>query len=240
MAEAALRVSGLVVQYGGITAVKGLDLSVQAGETVALIGANGAGKSSTLRAITGLVPAAAGQIWHDGVEITRTPGHVLPGRGLVMVPEGRGILGRMTIEENLRMGAHARPPASRHEIAADLQAQYDRFPRLAERQQQLAGTLSGGEQQMLAMARALMARPRLLLLDEPSMGLSPVMVEKIFELIAEVSKQGMSLLLVEQNARLALQIAGRAVVLESGEKVLEGRGNELLHHPMVRSAYLGE
>ncbi len=240
MAEAALRVSGLVVQYGGITAVKGLDLSVQAGETVALIGANGAGKSSTLRAITGLVPAAAGQIWHDGVEITRTPGHVLPGRGLVMVPEGRGIFGRMTIEENLRMGAHARPKASRHEIAADLQAQYDRFPRLAERQQQLAGTLSGGEQQMLAMARALMARPRLLLLDEPSMGLSPVMVEKIFELIAEVSKQGMSLLLVEQNARLALQIAGRAVVLESGEKVLEGRGNELLHHPMVRSAYLGE
>lgn len=240
MVEAALRVSGLVVQYGGITAVKGLDLSVQAGETVALIGANGAGKSSTLRAITGLVPAAAGQIWHDGVEITRTPGHVLPGRGLVMVPEGRGIFGRMTIEENLRMGAHARPKASRHEIAADLQAQYDRFPRLAERQQQLAGTLSGGEQQMLAMARALMARPRLLLLDEPSMGLSPVMVEKIFELIAEVSKQGMSLLLVEQNARLALQIAGRAVVLESGEKVLEGRGNELLHHPMVRSAYLGE
>lgn len=240
MVEAALRVSGLVVQYGGITAVKGLDLSVQAGETVALIGANGAGKSSTLRAITGLVPAAAGQIWHDGVEITRTPGHVLPGRGLVMVPEGRGIFGRMTIEENLRMGAHARPKASRHEIAADLQAQYDRFPRLAERQQQLAGTLSGGEQQMLAMARALMARPRLLLLDEPSMGLSPVMVEKIFELIAEVSKQGMSLLLVEQNARLALQIAGRAVVLESGEKVLEGRGDELLHHPMVRSAYLGE
>lgn len=240
MVEAALRVSGLVVQYGGITAVKGLDLSVQAGETVALIGANGAGKSSTLRAITGLVPAAAGQIWHDGVEITRTPGHVLPGRGLVMVPEGRGIFGRMTIEENLRMGAHARPKASRHEIAADIQAQYDRFPRLAERQQQLAGTLSGGEQQMLAMARALMARPRLLLLDEPSMGLSPVMVEKIFELIAEVSKQGMSLLLVEQNARLALQIAGRAVVLESGEKVLEGRGNELLHHPMVRSAYLGE
>ena len=240
MVEAALRVSGLVVQYGGITAVKGLDLSVQAGETVALIGANGAGKSSTLRAITGLVPAAAGQIWHDGVEITRTPGHVLPGRGLVMVPEGRGIFGRMTIEENLRMGAHARPKASRHEIAADLQAQYGRFPRLAERQQQLAGTLSGGEQQMLAMARALMARPRLLLLDEPSMGLSPVMVEKIFELIAEVSKQGMSLLLVEQNARLALQIAGRAVVLESGEKVLEGRGDELLHHPMVRSAYLGE
>lgn len=240
MVEAALRVSGLVVQYGGITAVKGLDLSVQAGETVALIGANGAGKSSTLRAITGLVPAAAGQIWHDGVEITRTPGHVLPGRGLVMVPEGRGIFGRMTIEENLRMGAHARPQASRLEIAADIQAQYDRFPRLAERQQQLAGTLSGGEQQMLAMARALMARPRLLLLDEPSMGLSPVMVEKIFELISEVSKQGMSLLLVEQNARLALQIAGRAVVLESGEKVLEGRGNELLHHPMVRSAYLGE
>ena len=240
MAEAALRVSGLVVQYSGITAVKGLDLSVQAGETVALIGANGAGKSSTLRAITGLVPAAAGQIWHDGVEITRTPGHLLPGRGLVMVPEGRGIFGRMTIEENLRMGAHARPQASRHEIAADIQAQYDRFPRLAERQQQLAGTLSGGEQQMLAMARALMARPRLLLLDEPSMGLSPVMVEKIFELIAEVSNQGMSLLLVEQNARLALQIAGRAVVLESGEKVLEGRGNELLHHPMVRSAYLGE
>lgn len=240
MVEAALRVCGLVVQYGGITAVKGLDISVHAGETVALIGANGAGKSSTLRAITGLVPAAAGQIWHDGVEITRTPGHVLPGRGLVMVPEGRGIFGRMTIEENLRMGAHARPEASRLEIAADIQAQYDRFPRLAERQQQLAGTLSGGEQQMLAMARALMARPRLLLLDEPSMGLSPVMVEKIFELISEVSKQGMSLLLVEQNARLALQIAGRAVVLESGEKVLEGRGNELLHHPMVRSAYLGE
>lgn len=240
MVEAALRVCGLVVQYGGITAVKGLDISVHAGETVALIGANGAGKSSTLRAITGLVPAAAGQIWHEGVEITRTPGHVLPGRGLVMVPEGRGIFGRMTIEENLRMGAHARPEASRLEIAADIQAQYDRFPRLAERQQQLAGTLSGGEQQMLAMARALMARPRLLLLDEPSMGLSPVMVEKIFELISEVSKQGMSLLLVEQNARLALQIAGRAVVLESGEKVLEGRGNELLHHPMVRSAYLGE
>lgn len=240
MADAALQISGLVVQYGGITAVKGLDLSVQAGETVALIGANGAGKSSTLRAITGLVPAAAGQVWYDGLEISRTPGHLLPGRGLVMVPEGRGIFGRMTIEENLRMGAHARPQASRHEIAADIQAQYDRFPRLAERQQQLAGTLSGGEQQMLAMARALMARPRLLLLDEPSMGLSPVMVEKIFELITEVSKQGMSILLVEQNARLALQIAGRAVVLESGEKVLEGRGSELLHHPMVRSAYLGE
>ncbi len=239
MASPILELRGLVVRYGGITAVKGIDLTVADGEVVALIGANGAGKSSTLKAITGLTPPADGLIKYRGQSIAGLPGHQLAQRGLIMVPEGRGIFGRMTIEENLLMGAHARQDAPA-DVVRDMQAQFERFPRLAQRRRQQAGTLSGGEQQMLAMARALMARPALLLLDEPSMGLSPVMVETIFVLIAELAEAGMSLLLVEQNARLALEIASRGVVLESGLVVLEGSGEDLLDHPMVRTAYLGE
>ena len=235
-----LSVEQLAVSYGGIQAVKGISLQVQQGQTVALIGANGAGKSSTLRAITGLVPKAAGRIMFDGDDITALEGHALPSAGLIMVPEGRGIFSRMTIIENLMMGAYSRPAATKALIAQDLEAQFERFPRLKERAHQLAGTLSGGEQQMLAMGRALMAHPRLLLLDEPSMGLSPIMVDKIFQTISEIAKAGTSILLVEQNARLALQMADWAYVLESGQITEEGAGRTLLDSPAIRAAYLGE
>lgn len=238
--KAYLTVEGLSVAYGGIQAVKGIDLTVQQGQTVALIGANGAGKSSTLRAITGLVPKADGRVLFDGDDITALAGHALPAAGLFMVPEGRGIFARMTITENLLMGAYSRPAATRALIQQDLEAQFERFPRLKERAHQLAGTLSGGEQQMLAMGRALMAHPRLLLLDEPSMGLSPIMVDKIFQTVTEIAQAGTSILLVEQNARLALQMADWAYVLESGQITEQGAGQTLLNSPAIRAAYLGE
>jgi branched-chain amino acid transport system ATP-binding protein len=232
----ALRISGLRVSYGAIEAVKSIDLEVQAGELVALIGANGAGKTSSLKAIAGLLPWS-GSIELFGQPIDAVPAHQLPGRGLALVPEGRGLFARMTVAENLQMGAFTRRDG---EIADDFEKMYQSFPRLKERSHQLAGTLSGGEQQMLAMARALMSRPRLLLLDEPSMGLSPILVERIFSVIREVSERGISILLVEQNARLALEIAHRGYVMDSGQLSFSGHASELLHDARVREAYLGE
>jgi branched-chain amino acid transport system ATP-binding protein len=232
-----LRIAGLRVDYGGIHAVKGIDLEIRPGELIALIGANGAGKTSTLRAITGLLPCT-GTIEYLGQDTRTIPAHERLRRGLVMVPEGRGIFTRMTVAENLLMGAYAR--GDRHAVARDLEQQYETFPRLRERAAQLAGNLSGGEQQMLAMARALMSHPRLLLLDEPSMGLSPIMVEKVFEVIRAASERAIPILLVEQNARLALEAAHRAYVLDSGTITLSGTAGELLHDPRVREAYLGE
>lgn len=240
-----LEVRQLEVHYGGIAAVKGVDLTVAAGETVALIGANGAGKSSTLKAIVHLLDPAStrttrvcGQIRFDGVDITAWPTHHLPALGLSLVPEGRGIFARLTVAENLAMGAFQR--VGKQAIATDLDHYYHLLPRLAERRNQLAGTLSGGEQQMLALARALMGRPRLLLLDEPSMGLAPLMVDKIFELIRTVAASGVSILLVEQNARRALKTAQRAYVMDSGRITLSGPAKALLADPRVRAAYLGE
>jgi branched-chain amino acid transport system ATP-binding protein len=232
----ALRISGLRVSYGAIEAVKSIDLEVQAGELVALIGANGAGKTSSLKAIAGLLPWS-GSIELFGQPIDAVPAHQLPGRGLALVPEGRGLFARMTVAENLQMGAFTRRDG---QIADDFEKMYQSFPRLKERSNQLAGTLSGGEQQMLAMARALMSRPRLLLLDEPSMGLSPILVERIFSVIREVSERGISILLVEQNARLALEIAHRGYVMDSGQLSFSGHASELLHDARVREAYLGE
>ena len=239
MSSPLLEVRDLRVHYGGIEAVRGISLAVHAGESVAIIGANGAGKTSVLKAITGLVSAQRGTILFDGQDITGLPGHLLPARGLVMVPEGRGVFTRMTIEENLLMGGYARQ-ASRADLSDDLAREYLRFPRLKERARQLAGSLSGGEQQMLAISRALMARPRCLLLDEPSMGLSPLLVDQIFEIISAVRGEGTSLLLVEQNAQRALEITQRGYVLESGELALQAGSTELLRSPQVRSAYLGE
>ncbi len=242
----ALELRSLKVRYGGIQAVKGISLSVKPGELVTLIGANGAGKTTTLKAITGLVPAFEGSVLFHGEDITKAPPHALSAKGLVMVPEGRGVFTRMTILENLQMGAyclgsgHYAGSASPSEIDAAIEAQLALFPRLKERLMQLAGTLSGGEQQMLAMARAMMAKPSLLLLDEPSMGLSPVMVEKIFEVICDVSKRGVTILLVEQNARLALQAANRGYVMESGIITMSAPAKDLLNDPAVRAAYLGE
>ena len=236
MSLMALRISGLRVSYGAIEAVKSIDLEVQAGELVALIGANGAGKTSSLKAIAGLLPWS-GSIELFGQPIDAVPAHQLPGRGLALVPEGRGLFARMTVAENLQMGAFTRRDG---EIADDFEKMYQSFPRLKERSHQLAGTLSGGEQQMLAMARALMSRPRLLLLDEPSMGLSPILVERIFSVIREVSERGISILLVEQNARLALEIAHRGYVMDSGQLSFSGHASELLHDARVREAYLGE
>jgi branched-chain amino acid transport system ATP-binding protein len=232
-----LRVAGLQVAYGGIQAVKGIDLEIRPGELVALIGANGAGKTSTLRAITALLPRK-GAIEYLGQSTAGVAPHELLRRGLVMVPEGRGIFTRMTVTENLLMGAYARDDAER--VRADLEEQFATFPRLRERATQLAGNLSGGEQQMLAMARALLSRPKLLLLDEPSMGLSPIMVDKIFEVIRAASARAIPILLVEQNARLALEAASRAYVLDSGMITLSGTGAQMLHDPKVREAYLGE
>ena len=228
-----LEVRGLEVHYGGIRAVKGIDFEVTEGELVCLIGANGAGKTSTLKAICRLIASRAATISYAGEDISRARVHELPRRGLIMVPEGRGIFAQLTVAENLAMGAYARRDG-------DPQSQYERFPRLAERRHQVAGTLSGGEQQMLAMARALMAGPKLLLLDEPSMGLAPLMVEKIFEIIADIAAQGVTILLVEQNARLALEFASRGYVMESGAIALEGEAKALLKDSRVREAYLGE
>ena len=233
-----LSIEQLQVAYGGIRAVKGIDLKVEQGELVCLIGANGAGKTTTLRAITGLVRAAAGTVRYDGTDITRLKPHEIARRGLALVPEGRGVFAQLTIEENLAMGAYARNDSKA--VASDVERVFTLFPRLKERRRQTAGTLSGGEQQMLAIARALMSRPKLLLLDEPSMGLAPLMVEKIFDVVRTIASEGVTLLLVEQNARLALEISQRGYVLEGGLVTLTGEGRTLLHDPRIREAYLGE
>ena len=232
-----LQVSGLKVAYGGIQAVKGVDFEVRRGELVCLIGSNGAGKTSTMKAVTGSL-ASSGSVHYLGKTLRGQGPWDLVRQGLAMVPEGRGVFTRMSIHENLLMGAFVRNDAEG--IAADLDRVYTLFPRLKERQAQLAGTLSGGEQQMLAMGRALMSRPQLLLLDEPSMGLSPIMVDKIFEVVREVHGQGTTVLLVEQNASRALGIADRGYVMESGLITLDGPAEQLLHDPAVRAAYLGE
>jgi branched-chain amino acid transport system ATP-binding protein len=233
-----LNVRQAEVAYGGIQAVKGVSLEVRAGELVSLIGSNGAGKTTTLKAITGLLPLASGRIELLGGDIRGLGPWDLVQQGLAMVPEGRGVFTRMTIFENLQMGAYLRRDAAT--VADDIERVFTTFPRLKERRDQLAGTLSGGEQQMLAMGRALMSRPHILLLDEPSMGLSPLMVDKIFEVVHEVSAQGVTVLLVEQNASRALHIADRAYVMESGLITLSGAASDLLHDPKVREAYLGE
>ena len=236
--SALLKVKDLEVSYGGINAVKGIDLHVNQGELVALIGANGAGKSSSLKAIAGLLKPSAGEIHFANQETKKLPAYELVRLGMGMVPEGRGVFKRMTILENLQMGAYLKSDAK--DIERKLDEVYSYFPRLKERLSQLAGTLSGGEQQMVAMGRAMMAEPKLLLLDEPSMGLSPIMVETIFDVVRSLSANGMTILLVEQNARLALQMADRAYVMESGLITLSGSGKELLEDSRVRAAYLGE
>jgi branched-chain amino acid transport system ATP-binding protein len=233
-----LKVTGLKVAYGGIQAVKGVDFEVNEGELVTLIGSNGAGKTTIMKAITGMLPVADGDIEYVAKSIKGKGSWDLVRDGLAMVPEGRGVFARMSILENLQMGAYIRNDM--HEIANDLEMVFGIFPRLKERKDQLAGTLSGGEQQMLAMGRALMSRPRLLLLDEPSMGLSPIMVDKIFEVIRDVSARGVTILLVEQNASRALGIADRGYVMESGMVTMTGEAKDLLTDPRVRAAYLGE
>jgi branched-chain amino acid transport system ATP-binding protein len=233
-----LELKQFAVSYGGIKAVKGVDLHVQRGELVCLIGANGAGKSTLLKALCGLLPAAHGSVLYDDQAITHQPAHVIARRGLALVPEGRGIFGRMSVAENLDMGAYTR--SDRAGIKSDLERVFALFPRLAERRMQKAGTLSGGEQQMLAMGRALMSRPKLLLLDEPSMGLAPLMVEKIFATIRAIAQDGVTILLVEQNAKRALEISQRGYVMESGMLTLTGAAEKLLANPQVRHAYLGE
>ena len=238
MSTTLLRVSGLQVAYGGIQAVKGVSFEVRQGELVSLIGANGAGKTTTLKAITGTQPVAAGDIEFMGKSIKGQGAWDLVRQGLVMVPEGRGTFTRMTIVENLQMGAFVRD--DNDGIAADIEKVFGIFPRLKERATQLAGTMSGGEQQMLAMGRALMAQPKVLLLDEPSMGLSPIMVDKIFEVVADIHSRGTTVLLVEQNASRALSLADRGYVMESGEITMTGEAKALLNDPKVRAAYLGE
>ena len=235
--KAMLKVTGLQVAYGGIQAVKGVSFEVHEGELVSLIGANGAGKTTTLKAVTGTQPVAAGDIEFMGRNIKGQGPWDLVKQGLVMVPEGRGTFTRMTITENLQMGAFVRKDK---EIDGDIDKVFAIFPRLKERRKQLAGTMSGGEQQMLAMGRALMARPKVLLLDEPSMGLSPIMVDKIFEVVADIHSRGTTVLLVEQNASRALGLANRAYVMESGEVTMAGDAKALLADPKVRAAYLGE
>ena len=227
----------LQVAYGGIRAVKGIDLAVEPNETVCLIGANGAGKTTTLKAITGLVRPAAGRIVYDGADIAGKRVHEIARRGLALVPEGRGVFAQLTIEENLAMGAFARADSG---VAADVERVFGLFPRLKERRRQTGGTLSGGEQQMLAIGRALMGRPRLLLLDEPSMGLAPIFVEKIFEIVAEINSQGTPILLVEQNALMALDAADRGYVLETGTVALTDDAKALMQNEQVRKTYLGE
>jgi len=232
-----LEVSGLKVGYGGIRAVKEVALELSEGEFVCLIGGNGAGKTTTLKAICGMLPASGGVLRYAGEDVGGVPPFALVRKGLVMVPEGRGIFPRLTVDENLRMGAYARDDAG---IVQDMERMYALFPRLGERRGQTGGTLSGGEQQMLAIGRALMSRPRLLLLDEPSMGLAPIMVQKVFEVIQAVAREGVTILLVEQNARLALSLASRGYVMESGAIALSGDSVALLEDPRVREVYLGE
>ena len=238
MAATLLKVKGLKVAYGGIQAVKGVDFEVHEGELVSLIGSNGAGKTTTMKAITGILPINDGDIEYLGKSIRGQGPWDLVRQGLAMVPEGRGVFARMTITENLQMGAYVR--SDKANILADIDKVFTIFPRLKERKDQLAGTLSGGEQQMLAMGRALMSRPKVLLLDEPSMGLSPIMVDKIFEVVRDVYAQGVTILLVEQNASRALAIADRGYVMESGIVTMNGPAKEMLSDPRVRAAYLGE
>ena len=238
MSNVLLKVSGLKVAYGGIQAVKGVDFEVREGELVSLIGSNGAGKTTTMKAITGTLPFNAGDIEYMGQSIKGKGAWDLVKQGLAMVPEGRGVFARMTITENLLMGAYIRDDKA--EIQADIEKMFGIFPRLKERKDQLAGTMSGGEQQMLAMGRALMCRPKVLLMDEPSMGLSPIMVDKIFEVVRDVYAQGVTVLLVEQNASRALGLANRGYVMESGLVTMSGDAKELLNDPRVRAAYLGE
>ena len=238
MAQTLLKVSGLQVAYGGIQAVKGVDFEVREGELVSLIGSNGAGKTTTMKAITGTLPLAGGDIEYLGKSIKGQGPWDLVKQGLAMVPEGRGVFTRMSITENLLMGAYIR--SDKAAIAEDVEKVFTIFPRLRERKDQLAGTMSGGEQQMLAMGRALMSRPKLLLLDEPSMGLSPIMVDKVFEVVRDVYAQGVTILLVEQNASRALALADRGYVMESGLISMSGSGKDLLANPKVRAAYLGE
>jgi len=235
--ETLLQISDLKVAYGGIQAVKGISLEVRRGELVSLIGANGAGKTTTLKAVTGTQPVRDGDIKFLGRSIRGQGAWDLVRQGLVMVPEGRGVFARMSIVENLQMGAYVREDA---EVEADVERVFGVFPRLKERAAQLAGTLSGGEQQMLAMGRALMARPKVLLMDEPSMGLAPIMVDKIFEVVGDIHSRGTTILLVEQNASRALQLANRGYVMESGEITMSGEAKALLDDPRVRAAYLGE
>ena len=238
MVTTLLKITGLKVAYGGIKAVKGVDLYVNDGELVTLIGSNGAGKTTTMKAITGTLPMVDGDIEYLGQSIKGKGAWDLVKDGLAMVPEGRGVFTRMTITENLQMGAYIRDDKAG--IAEDIEKMFTLFPRLRERKDQLAGTMSGGEQQMLAMGRALMSRPKVLLLDEPSMGLSPIMVDKIFEVVRDVSSRGVTVLLVEQNASRALGIADRGYVMESGIVTMNGDAKELLNDPRVRAAYLGE
>src|SRR5438477_1395128 len=233
-----LQLKRLAVAYSGIQAVKGIDAHVNKGELVCLIGANGAGKTTTLKGVCGMLPIKSGTIHYDGRNITGHPPFELVRSGLAMVPEGRGVFGGLTIEENLAMGAYVRH--DREGVKADVERVFTLFPRLKERRRQTAGTLSVGEQQMLAMGRALMSKPRLLLLDEPSMGLAPLMVEKVFETVLAVSGEGVTILLIEQNATLALDVSHRGYVMESGEIILEGKARDLLHDRKVRAAYLGE
>ncbi len=233
-----LEVSGLKVAYGAITAVRGIDFHVEAGEMVALIGANGAGKTTTLKALAGVIAPVAGRVRYNGTDIIGMPSYRLVALGIALVPEGRGVFPRLTIAENIDMGAYSR--RDREGIAVDRDHVYELFPRLAERRQQTAGTLSGGEQQMLAIGRAIMSRPKLLLLDEPSMGLAPLMVQKIFDTIRAIAATGVTTFLVEQNAKLALELCDRGYVMESGEIILHDRARALLANPQVRRAYLGE
>jgi branched-chain amino acid transport system ATP-binding protein len=232
-----LETRGLEVSYGGIRAVKGIDLTVKQGELVCLIGANGAGKTTTLKSLCGMLPPSRGEVLYEGAPVTGRPSYELVRRGISLVPEGRGIFGRLTLEENLKIGAYVRRDHAA--IRADMERLYELFPRLAERRTQQAGTLSGGEQQMLAIGRALMSRPRLLLLDEPSMGLAPMLVQKIFEIIRRIAEEGMTLLLVEQNARLALEVSHRGYVMESGNIVLADSAQALLQDAKVQESYLG-
>ncbi len=232
-----LEIKNLHVYYGAIHALKGIDFHLNEGEIVALIGANGAGKSTTLNSISGLQRARSGEIIFQGENLSQTPPQLIVRKGIIQVPEGRKIFAPLTVMENLEMGAFT--SNDKNQFRLDLDAVFKRFPRLKERIKQLGGTLSGGEQQMLAIARGLMARPKLLLLDEPSMGLAPILVEQIFDIIQDINRQGTSSLLVEQNAQMALSIADRGYVMETGKVVLEGRADELLRDPMVISAYLG-
>ena len=236
--NALLELSRVEIAYGGIQAVKGIDLHVDKGELVCLIGTNGAGKTTTLKGITGLQPVKDGAIRYAGENVTGRPAFELVRKGLAMVPEGRGVFGALTIEENLAMGAYIR--TDRDGVRSDIEHVFTLFPRLKERRRQTAGTMSGGEQQMLAMGRALMSKPKLLLLDEPSMGLAPLMVQKVFETVLKVSAEGVTILLIEQNAKLALEVSNRGYVMESGQITVSGDARTLLHDPAVRAAYLGE
>jgi branched-chain amino acid transport system ATP-binding protein len=238
MSEALLSVTGLSVDYGHIEAVRDVDLALAAGRVTTLVGANGAGKSTTLLALSGLVPKAAGKVMFDGHDVTALPAHKLVAAGLVQVAEGRATLATLSVRENLELGAYTRRDGAAAR-ASDLERMFALFPRLQERANGLAGNLSGGEQQMLAIGRALMARPRVLLLDEPSMGLAPIVVQGIFRTLREINADGLTIFLVEQNVRQALRIAERAYVLENGRVVLEGSGKELLDEPRVQEAYLG-